>query len=364
MKFIAAPDSRIKNVIHGDEDWAKLETDSELDFDQKFNVRVANGIKGSRILLTGATGLVGSSILYSLNEVARNTKIEFSLFTHSTSELQSVLVLDSLQPKHLVGNLISNFDAVSNQKYDYIIHAGGPAQPLDFMRRKKETFLINSVVTAELLNLLEPDGRFVFLSSSELYSGLKKDFFLESEIGSSVPSHPRACYIEGKRAGEMFVNWGREDGKQTSSLRLSYTYGPGSKAGDLRVINQLIESAINLNRIELKDSGGAVRTNLYTADAAKMILSVLLNPIREVYNIGGVQISSIKQIAEKIAAITNSPLVIPPFDKNYEIFSQESVRLDISAYIEDFGMPRFTDLEQGLRQTIDWQRLHLYGGVS
>ena len=351
-------------VIYGDKDWIKLGTESELNFDLKFNEKVANGINGSRILLTGATGLVGSSILSLLNEVARVTKFEFSLFTHSTSGLQSESKLEFLQPKHQVGNLTSNLGAISNQKYDLIIHAGGPAQPLDFMRRKNETFLINSVVTEGLLNLLESDGRFVFLSSSELYSGLKKDFFLEADIGTSAPSHPRACYIEGKRAGEMFVNWGREDGKHASSLRLSYTYGPGSKAGDLRVINQLIESAIKSNRIELKDSGAAVRTNLYIADAAKMILSVLLNPIREVYNIGGVQISSIKQIAEWIAAITNSQLTIPPFNTSYGIFSQESVRLDISAYTEDFGLPKFTELDQGLRQTIDWQRLNLYGGVS
>lgn len=351
-------------LIYGVEDWIKLGTESELNFDLKFNEKVANGIKGSRILLTGATGLIGSSILSLLNEVARVTKFEFSLFTHSTSRLKSESKLEFLQPKHQVGNLTSNLGALSNQKYDLIIHAGGPAQPLDFMRRKNETFLINSVVTEGLLNLLESDGRFVFLSSSELYSGLRKDFFLESDIGTSTPSHPRACYIEGKRAGEMFVNWGREDGKHASSLRLSYTYGPGSKAGDLRVINQLIESAIKSNRIELKDSGAAVRTNLYIADAAKMILSVLLNPIREVYNIGGVQISSIKQIAELIAAITNSQLTIPSFNTSYGIFSQESVRLDISAYTEDFGLPTFTKLDQGLRQTIEWQRLNLYGGVS
>ena len=339
-----------------------MKAESAPSLDEVFAREVASKMNGSRILLTGATGLVGTSILSLLNDISQTTLFEAEMFTNSTSNLGGSSDFGILKPKHQINNLTSSLGEISKRKYDFIIHAGGPAQPIDFMQRRKETYLVNSIVTGELLDLLENDGKFVFLSSSELYSGLAEDHFFESEIGTSSPSHPRACYIEGKRAGEMFVNWGRDDGKQASSLRLSYTYGPGSKAGDSRVINQIIESAIKYGHIQLKDSGSTIRTNLYINDAAQMIISVLLNPLKSVYNIAGVKASTIKQIAELVAKHTHSELTLPSGGASHEIYAQKNVQVDIGAYVRDFGLPVFTELNEGLRQTIEWQRLNLYKG--
>lgn len=332
--------------------------------DEAFINRITAQMTDSSILLTGATGLVGTSILNILSRIAKRNNFKAEVFTCSTSDLQNLSDFKILNPKHQILDLTSSLGEISKRRYDFIIHAGGPAQPMDFMQRRKETYLINSIVTGELLDLVESDGKFVFISSSELYSGLSENHFSESQIGSSLPSHPRACYIEGKRAGEMYVDWGRDEGKQSSSLRLSYTYGPGSKAGDTRVINQIIESAIKHGQIHLKDRGSTVRTNLYIDDAAQMILSVLLNPLRSVYNVAGVKTSTIKDIAELVAILTQSQLVLPSIDASHEIYAQKNVQLDIGAFIEDFGLPIFTELHEGLQQTVEWQKINLYRGMS
>jgi UDP-glucuronate decarboxylase len=337
-----------------------MKAESASNMDVTFLNQIASKMDGSSVLLTGATGLVGTSILNVLSSATQTTGFKAEIFTNSTSDLRGLSFISVLNPKHQINNLSLSLGEISKRRYDFIIHAGGPAQPIDFMQRRKETYLVNSIVTGQLLDLLENDGKFVFLSSSELYSGLAEDHFFESQIGTSLPSHPRACYIEGKRAGEMFVDWGRDDGKQASSLRLSYTYGPGSKAGDSRVINQIIESAIKHGHIQLKDSGSTIRTNLYINDAAQMIVSVLLNPLKSIYNIAGVKASTIKRIAELVAKHTHSELTLPSVGASHEIYAQKNVQLDIGAYVRDYGLPVFTELHEGLRQTIEWQRLNLY----
>jgi nucleoside-diphosphate-sugar epimerase len=73
-----------------------------------------------------------------------------------------------------------------------------------------------------------------------------------------------------------------------------------------------------------------------------------------------VKTASIRDIAELVAFHTKSQLVIPSIDANHKIYGQDTVRLDISAYTEDFGLPVFTELDYGLSQTIEWQKLNLY----
>ena len=328
-----------------------------------FSTPLFNAMEGSSFLLTGATGLVGTGLLSTLDELSRRHNLKIDLTTTSTSPLSELEKFSSLKPKHKILDLMKDPEDLFQRKYNFIIHAGGPAQPSDFMQRNYETYYINSFVTNGLLNALEDGGHFIFLSSSELYSGCASESFLETQIGNSSPSHPRACYIEGKRAGEMFIHWARDKGISASSLRLSYTYGPGSKAGDRRVINEIIESAIKRKAIILKDGGGALRTNLYVRDASRMILCVLNNPKRGIYNIAGVGKNSIKDIAQIVAKETGSDLSIPENRPGFNVYAQDFVPVSIEAFCEDYGTPILTNLTEGLTETIEWQRRQLYQDV-
>lgn len=314
----------------------------------------------SRVLLTGATGLIGLNLLALLSELKSQFGLDFDLVTSSKSPLPKFIVDISVTKKHLEIDLARYFDVSKLGKFDFIIHSGGSAQPQDFMSKKSETYYINSFATKELLELLNPGGQFVFMSSTELYSGLKTNIFSESDIGSTGPMHPRACYIEGKRAGEMFVNWKITEGFRASSVRLSYTYGPGTKSNDLRVINTLIRDAITLGETKLKDEGLARRSNLFSLDAAHMILQILLSPSRAVYNVAARETATIKDIAKEISLIGRVPFREPMISDEIKVFAQDSVVVDTSAYFEDF--PNFVNcgLREGLAITYSWQGKNLY----
>ena len=315
---------------------------------------------GSRILLTGATGLIGLNVLALLLELKRESGLDFDLTTTSNSPMPFFLDDDGLTRNHKIVNLTGEVDFSMFGKFDFIIHSGGSAQPQEFMLKKNQTYVINSFVTKKLLDLLNPRGHFVFMSSTELYSGLGTNIFKESDIGISRPSHPRACYIEGKRAGEMFVGWKIEDGFKASSVRLSYAYGPGTKRNDLRVINELIRSAITLGETKLQDSGLAARSNLFSIDAAHMILQILLSPNRPVYNVASSKICTIRDLAKEISNFGNVPFKKQNIGEPINVFAQDHVAIDTSIYFEDFPYFEECSIRDGLAITYDWQRTNLY----
>jgi len=240
-----------------------------------------------------------------------------------------------------------------------VIHSAGYAQPVLFMSNPVATMQINISATIALLERLKPNGSFLFLSSSEVYCGLTDSLFREEYIGTTTPYHPRAAYIEGKRSGEAVCNAFRSQGVRAISARLGDVYGPGTRKHDKRVLNSFIEKAILNQKIDLLDSGTAMRTYCYVADALKLLIKILFCGKQAVYNVGGHLYTSIAELARIIGDITNVPVIIPSHDLQVA-GAPEILQLDLSRSETEFGKTEYVELEEGLKRTIAWQRL-LYG---
>jgi nucleoside-diphosphate-sugar epimerase len=282
-----------------------------------------------KLLITGAYGLVGSAIcrLLDLRKDLEISKVKF----------------DQLEVSDAEGG------------FDYVIHAAGYGQPQMFLKDKILTINMNTEGIQDLISLMKKDGKFLFISTSEVYSGANPPY-REEDIGNTTPQHPRACYIEGKRCGEAIVMAYREQGYDAKIARLALAYGPGTKVGDTRVINQLIEQALTIGRIKLLDDGSAKRTYVYVDDAAEMMLDVLFEGKEAVYNVGGFSETTILDLAHTIAAMTGADVVIG--DKPLE-GAPENVRLDMTKTLTEFPRDLMT-LTDGLFNTIAYQR-KLYG---
>lgn len=283
-----------------------------------------------RILIIGAYGLVGSNICKILECDYPNieiTKVKYDEFKNSGI-------------------------------FDYVIYAAGYGQPIKFSKDKLETLRIHSgVPLINAFNSLKIGGTFLYVSTSELYSGVPSPH-KETDIGITNPQHPRACYIEGKRCGEAICMAQSENGYNVKIARLALAYGEGTKKGDTRVINQLIEQALTKHEIRLRDDGSAIRTYLYVEDAAKMILDILFKGKDIVYNVGGNSTCSIKQLAFKIADLIDINMDVILGNKSLE-GSPSDVKLDITKIMSEF--PRdLTNLDEGLLKTINYQK-QLYG---
>jgi UDP-glucuronate decarboxylase len=313
-------------------------------------------LEGKTVLITGASGLVGTYFLATLAHLKQN-----GIAVKTIAQVRSALAPHTAEIIKRGGfqfmqmNLADHAECSSLPQADVIIHSAGYAQPLVFMANPAATYQLNTSATFTLLQKLKPGGSFLFLSSTEVYNGTTNKLVTESDIGTTTPAHPRACYIEGKRGGETLCHAFRSRGVRATAVRLATTYGPGTRKGDKRAMNSFIEQALTLGKIELKDEGKAVRTYCYASDAVELMWQVTLHGTQPVYNLGGSSPVTVGTLAKLVGAIAQVPVSFPAMPAQVA-GAPEEVRLDLTSIRNEFGKTQFVDLEQGLRATIDWQR--------
>jgi UDP-glucuronate decarboxylase len=308
------------------------------------------------VLVTGASGLIGTYFLASLYQM-KSSGCKFKVYCQVFSDPpEHIIDLAKKGDFNLLAIDLARFDAYKAlPETDLIIHAAGYAQPLRFMSNPVATYLINTSATATLLQNLRNEGKFLFLSSSEVYCGLKKPPFQENTVGTATPLHPRAGYIEGKRGGEMICSAFRNQGVHATAVRLGDIYGPGTRKNDLRALNIFIERAICRKKIDLVDHGASIRSYCYVADAVELMWRILFSAREPVYNLGGGSHTTIADLARLIGKITQVPVIFPSNSREV-VGAPEDLRLDLSRLESEFGKIRYTSLEEGLKATIEWQR--------
>jgi len=319
----------------------------------------ASTLAGKRVLITGASGLIGTGIIAALRSL-RISGCDLHITAHGFSA-PSQHFLDWQNEGHLhllQSNLADPAAWGMLPEADIIIHAAGYGQPGKFMAAPLNALMLNTGATAALLQKITPGGKFLFFSSTEVYQGLNRPLLTESDIGTTTPDHPRSSYIEGKRCGEAFCHAARGMGIQAAAVRLAHTYGPGTRANDRRVINMFIEKALKEGVIAMQDEGSALRTWGYLTDIVETCLNILIRGTQPVYNIGGRSKLTIRQLAEHIGKICGVEVTLPQAT-NSVAGAPQHVEVDLTRAETEFGKTSYVSLEDGLRRTIDFQR-HLY----
>ena len=238
---------------------------------------------------------------------------------------------------------------------DNIIHAAGYGQPRRFIETPIKTLELSTSVTLSLFKKMKSDGKYLFISTSEVYSGLNTPYHKETDIGTTNTTHYRSCYIEGKRCGEAICYAYRTMGVDTKSVRLALAYGPGTRKNDQRVINNFIEKAI-LGKITMLDQGRDERIYCYIQDAVGMMWNVFLSGKHPIYNIGGHSKTTIAGLAQKIAKLTDVAVQVPEDTENFHKGAPSNVSLDLSLFEAEFNKSDYVSLDDGLKRTIEWQK--------
>ncbi len=306
-----------------------------------------------RILITGGSGLIGQGLLRFFYQYQKR-ECELEIVSTYLTRKGPVSGKNITQ---IAVNFKNEFDLSYVGSFDFIFHCATYGQPSKFLSDKLSTLHLNTFVTNELFSLLKPGGSFVFLSSSEIYSGLEGIAPNEDQVGTSTPQHDRAAYIEGKRAGEAILQSHQSEGFNTTSVRLALAYGPGVALDDKRVLNQFVVSALKNNFIQMLDKGGAIRRYIFVDDAVSMIVNAGLLGKSTVYNVGGLEEVTILELATKIQKLTRCDLIVPSdADERPIVGAPTTVGLNIQRYCSEFGSPLFRDLSRGLESTIQHYR--------
>lgn len=331
-----------------------IEFKNNINYSKIIDQNFIEFFRGQRILISGASGLLGIHFtqLFQTFNRSFDGKTEITVIS-KTGVFPFVLDkrVHIIQQDLTVSPLPNNLGT-----FDTIIHGAGYGQPSKFLDERLKTIHLNTSTTMELSKLARPTGSFLFISTSELYSGLTNPPFRESQIGTTNTNHPRSSYIEAKRTGEaiIFAIKSEFPSMIASCARLALAYGPGTKPGDSRVLYELISNGLTDREIVLRDSGSAIRTYCFVSDAIEQCIAILMKARDHVYNVGGKSRLTVAELATEIGQIMEVPVIIPQDSEHFLTDAPSEVWLDLTKIENLSGKKEYVDMKDGLEQTISW----------
>ncbi len=271
--------------------------------------------RDAKFLITGATGLIGSTLIYCL--LSLNKKI--SILAPVRSKKKALLLFEELSSPFLeiIECDIANFDYVSLGKIDYIIHCAAPTASNFFVEQPLETFysILNpSKTLLEYARNNEIKG-FVYLSSIEVYGSILDDKIKISENnqGFIETMSVRSSYPMAKRTVEnLCCLYAHEHSVPVKVARLTQTTGAGVTKDDNRVIVQFARHAFEGKDIILHTKGESARPYCYTIDSISAILYILLKGNSgKAYNVANEETYiSVKEMAEYVKSNFNNNIKV------------------------------------------------------
>ncbi len=274
-------------------------------------------LKGRSVLITGATGLIGSFLVDVLLAYNRLEQADIQIYALGRSEQRlrdrfEAVMTDRLHFVEQDVNQPPRFDFA----VDYVVHAASNAYPAAFASDPVGTMLSNIFGTQYLLEYARAHDakRFLFVSSGEVYGQGDPDMeaFPEYFSGYVDPTKARSCYPASKRAAEtLCVSYTQQYGLDTVIVRPCHTYGPNTTGSDNRANVQFVNSAINGEDIVMKSRGTQMRSYCYIADCVSALLTVLLHGDScEAYNLANPNARvTIAGFAETVAKVTGRRVI-------------------------------------------------------
>ena len=320
-------------------------------------------LENKTVLITGATGLVGSifaKALLKANEGAEFiSKTKLFLMSRSNEKL-----MEQYESSEYV-KLINNLDLIENEKIDFIIHFASPTKSEEFINDPVGTLWGIASLTKRLLEIGHKNkSKFLYISSMEVYGQIFHEDVSEKDLGYIDIEQSRSSYPMGKRFSEALCHaYKNQYGIDIKIARLTLTFGPGISANDNRVFAQFARSVLAGTPIVLHTKGETKRDYIHIADAVRALFYILLIPSQySTFNISNKNTYiSIKDLAMKFAikrggnVVINSEADAKKYAPNVEIklntdkleslgwhpkYSLESMINDLLEYVSVSSMVR------------------------
>jgi len=267
-------------------------------------------LNGKRILITGATGLIGYTLASGLLYYGK---------AHDAGIQVIALVRDLERAKEKFSGQLADGCSLSfvqgsveklpeiEGAVDYIVHGASPTASAYFVEKPVETILTTVLGTHNVLELARKKQvtGLVYLSSMEVYGQVTSRLKLkETDLGYIDLFSSRSSYPEGKRMAEnLCCAYASQYGVPATIARLSQTFGPGVDREDKRLFAYLARCALNEENICLNTSGAKENMYVYTMDAVSAILLLLVKGAAgTAYNVGNPKTyCSVKEMAHLVA---------------------------------------------------------------
>jgi nucleoside-diphosphate-sugar epimerase len=320
------------------------------------------GFRGSRVLITGGLGFIGSTLAIRLVELGAQVTLVDSMIPEYGGNLWNIepvrdqvrVNIADVRDEHAMKYLL--------RQQDVLFNLAGQTSHLDSMEQPQADLEINARAQLSILEACRRYNReikVVFAGTRQIYG---KPAYLP--VDEAHPLHPVDVNGINKLAGELYhLLYHQVYGIQTTVLRLTNTYGPRMRVVDERqtFLGIWIRRLLEGRPILIYGTGAQLRDFNYVDDVveALMLAADSKDANGQVFNLGHDQPVSLRETAEELTSLHRGG--------TYELVPFPAARkaIDIGDYYGDFGKirrqlgwaPR-TSLRVGLRHTLEFYERH------
>ena len=300
-----------------------------------------------RVLLTGGTGFVGSHVIERL--LHRGHQV--ALLTRPTSDLRRVQRFNARLETFDRERVLCGHDLRAIGHVDAIIHLAtvyGRGEP-----RAQELIETNIAYPARLLQLAVSAGVTLFINT-DTYS---------TKVAGPFSHLPAYCLSK-----TQFAQWAtliaRGTGTRIASMRLEHVYGPND-APD-KFTRWVIRACLDGREALQLTAGEQERDFIYIGDAADAYVRVVEAapaPSSQDYEVGRGQATSVRKWVEMVHRMSGSLAELQFGALPYREGEIMSSKADTTA-LQRLGWRAATALEDGLHQTIEWEKSQLANAAA
>lgn len=318
--------------------------------------------EGSKVLITGGLGFIGSNLARALVPVASDVVLIDSLIPEyggnpfNISGIEDLLTVNvsDVRDEHAMRYLV--------QGADYLFNLAGQTSHLDSMRDPYADLEINCRAQLSILEACRKNNqgiKIVFASTRQVY-GMPQYLPVDEEH----LLQPVDVNGINKMAGEWYhILYNNVYGIRACALRLTNTYGPRMRVKDARqtFLGVWLKAAVGKLPFEVW-GGEQLRDFSYVDDVVSAILLAAIEDAANgrIFNLGGEPIISLRGLANLLIEL------VPGADYVVKEFPPERKRIDIGDYYSDYSLirkelgwePKVT-LEDGLRRSVAFYRENL-----